>query len=86
MVELPSLLDKLLRAGAPSGHEGPAASIWRDEASFATLSADGLGSSIARLGKEALSEAKGGLNNGELKCTGCPSGCGIFPDEQLDNS
>jgi hypothetical protein len=41
---------------------------------------------IARLGKEALSEAKGGLNNGELKCTGCPSGCGIFPDEQLDNS
>jgi putative aminopeptidase FrvX len=53
MAEIPSLLDKLLRAGAPSGHEGPAATIWRDEASFATLSADGLGSSIARTGKEA---------------------------------
>jgi endoglucanase len=53
MAEIPSLLDKLLRAGAPSGHEGPAASIWRDEASFATLSADGLGSSIARVGEEA---------------------------------
>ena len=53
MAEIPSLLDKLLRAGAPSGHEGPAASIWRDEASFATLSTDGLGSSIARVGEEA---------------------------------
>jgi putative aminopeptidase FrvX len=53
MAEIPPLLDKLLRAGAPSGHEGPAASIWRDEASFATLSADGLGSSIARVGEEA---------------------------------
>jgi putative aminopeptidase FrvX len=50
MAETPPLLDKLLRAGAPSGHEGPAAAIWRGEASFATLSADGLGSSIARIG------------------------------------
>ena len=53
MAETPPLLDKLLRAGAPSGHEGPAASIWRDEASFAALSADGLGSSIARIGDAA---------------------------------
>jgi len=53
MVETPPLLDKLLRAGAPSGHEGPAAAIWRDEASFGTLSADGLGSSIARVGEES---------------------------------
>ncbi len=53
MVETPPLLNKLLRAGAPSGHEGPAASIWREEASFAELSADGLGSSIARVGDAA---------------------------------
>ena len=50
MAETPPLLDKLLRAGAPSGHEGPAAAIWREEASFATLTTDGLGSSIARVG------------------------------------
>ncbi|HEX6688801.1 MAG TPA: M42 family metallopeptidase [Solirubrobacterales bacterium] len=53
MADVPSLLDKLLRAGAPSGHEGPAAAIWREEAAFATLSTDGLGSSIARVGEEA---------------------------------
>ena len=53
MAEIPALLDKLLRAGAPSGHEGPAAAIWREEASFAALSADGLGSSIARVGDAA---------------------------------
>jgi endoglucanase len=53
MADVPSLLDKLLRAGAPSGHEGPAAAIWREEASFAALSADGLGSSIARVGEDA---------------------------------
>jgi putative aminopeptidase FrvX len=51
MAEIPSLLDKLLRAGAPSGHEGPAAAIWREEASFAELGSDGLGSSIARIGE-----------------------------------
>jgi putative aminopeptidase FrvX len=49
----PSLLDKLLRAGAPSGYEGPAAEIWRDAASFAELSVDGIGSSIARVGEAA---------------------------------
>jgi putative aminopeptidase FrvX len=51
MAEIPSLLDKLLRAAAPSGHEEPAAAVWREEASFATLAADGLGSSIARIGE-----------------------------------
>ncbi len=50
MAEVPSLLEKLLRAAAPSGHEGPAAAVWREEASFAALSFDGLGSSIARVG------------------------------------
>ena len=50
MSTTPALLDKLLRAGAPSGYEGPAAEIWRDAASFAELGSDGLGSSIARVG------------------------------------
>jgi putative aminopeptidase FrvX len=47
----PELLNKLLRAGAPSGYEGPAAEVWREAASFAELTADGLGSSIARVGE-----------------------------------
>ncbi len=50
MTRTPELLDKLLRTGAPSGYEGPAAAIWREAASFAEVSADGLGSSIARVG------------------------------------
>lgn len=49
----PALLDKLLRAGAPSGYEGPAAAVWREAASFAELSTDALGSSIARVGDAA---------------------------------
>jgi putative aminopeptidase FrvX len=49
----PVLLDKLLRAGAPSGYEGPAAEVWREAASFAELSTDGIGSSIARVGDAA---------------------------------
>jgi putative aminopeptidase FrvX len=53
MAEIPSLLDRLLRPIAPSGHEEPATSVWREEASFAALSADGLGSSIARIGDAA---------------------------------
>jgi putative aminopeptidase FrvX len=52
MTETPTLLDKLLRVGAPSGHEAPAASLWREEAGFASLSSDGLGSSIARIGED----------------------------------
>jgi endoglucanase len=49
--EVPTLLDGLLRAGAPSGYEGPAAEVWRKAADFATLSYDGLGSTIARVGE-----------------------------------
>ena len=52
MTVTPPLLDELLRTGAPSGYEGPAAEIWRKAASFAELSSDGLGSSIARVGAD----------------------------------
>jgi endoglucanase len=52
MADAPILLDKLLRVGAPSGYEGPAAEVWRQAASFAALSSDGLGSSVARIGEE----------------------------------
>jgi endoglucanase len=45
------LLDKLLRTAGPSGYEAPAAAVWREEASFARLSADGIGSSVARVGE-----------------------------------
>ena len=51
MADVPTLLDKLLRTGAPSGYEGPAAEVWREAASFASLSTDGLGSSVARIGE-----------------------------------
>jgi putative aminopeptidase FrvX len=51
MNETPGLLDKLLRVPAPSGYEAPAAAAWREEAAFASLSADGLGSSVARVGE-----------------------------------
>ena len=50
MAETPKLLDELLRSGAPSGYEGPAAEVWRGAASFAEPSGDGLGSSIATIG------------------------------------
>lgn len=53
MTPTPELLDELLRPGAPSGYEGPAADVWRKAASFAELSTDGLGSSIARVGDAA---------------------------------
>ena len=53
MSKTPPLLDELLRTGAPSGYEAPAAEVWRQAASFAELSTDGLGSSIARVGEEA---------------------------------
>ncbi len=52
MAETPKLLDELLRTGAPSGYEAPVAEVWRAAASFATLSSDGLGSSVARVGEE----------------------------------
>jgi endoglucanase len=53
MTEIPELLDDLLRTGAPSGYEAPAAAVWREAASFAEPSADGLGSSIATVGEGA---------------------------------
>ena len=53
-METPPLLDELLRVGAPSGYEGPAAELWRKAAGFADeQESDGLGSSIARVGSEA---------------------------------
>jgi endoglucanase len=52
-METPELLDRLLCSAAPSGYEGPAAEVWREAASFAELSTDGLGSSIARVGEGA---------------------------------
>lgn len=53
MSKTPALLHELLGAGAPSGYEGPAAAVWREAASFAELSVDGIGSSIARVGDAA---------------------------------
>jgi endoglucanase len=49
----PGLLDKLLRVPGPSGYETQAAALWREEASFAELSADRIGSSVARIGDAA---------------------------------
>ncbi len=51
MNKTPGLLHNLLRAAGPSGYEAPAAAVWRDAASFATLSSDGIGSSVARIGE-----------------------------------
>ncbi len=51
--ETPRLLDKLLRVSGPSGYEAPAAAVWREAASFAEVSADGIGSSVARIGDAA---------------------------------
>ncbi len=51
--ETPRLLDDLLRAPGPSGYEAQAAAVWREAASFAELSADGIGSSVARIGEAA---------------------------------
>jgi endoglucanase len=53
MTDTPKLLNELLRTGAPSGYEAPAAAVWRDAASFAELTTDGLGSSIATVGEGA---------------------------------
>jgi endoglucanase len=40
-----------LRTAGPSGYEAPAAAVWREAASFASVSADGIGSSVARIGE-----------------------------------
>ncbi len=55
MSETPKLLEDLLRAPAPSGYEGPASEVWRGSASFASLTSDALGSSVARIGDEGAS-------------------------------
>jgi putative aminopeptidase FrvX len=52
VVDPPQLLENLLRAPAPSGYEGPASDVWREAASFASLSTDALGSSVARIGAD----------------------------------
>jgi endoglucanase len=49
-VPIPELLHDLLVAHGPSGHEGPAARVWRDAASaFAEVHSDTLGTSFARV-------------------------------------
>ncbi|HET7121518.1 MAG TPA: M42 family peptidase [Solirubrobacterales bacterium] len=49
---IPPLFDELLRTPGPSGHEDPAAAVWRRAAAeFAEVSSDGVGSSIARVGE-----------------------------------
>ena len=46
----PPLLQKLLTTPGPSGYEGDAAAVWREAAgAFAEVSADALGSSVARV-------------------------------------
>jgi putative aminopeptidase FrvX len=51
MSEPPALLEDLLGAPAPSGYEEPASEVWRKAASFAELTTDALGSSVARIGE-----------------------------------
>src|SRR3954451_21118107 len=49
-VAAPDLLQALLTASGPSGHEEEPAHIWREEAaSFAEVSSDTLGTSFARV-------------------------------------
>ncbi len=52
MSAIPALLESLLRAPAPSGYEGPAAAVWREAASFASLDTDGIGSTLASIGDD----------------------------------
>jgi putative aminopeptidase FrvX len=49
----PPLLETLLNTPGPSGYEAPAAKVWREAASFATLTTDGLGSSVATIGGDS---------------------------------
>jgi putative aminopeptidase FrvX len=48
--EPPELLEALVGAPGPSGYEGPASEVWRAASSFAELSSDTLGSSVAKIG------------------------------------
>jgi putative aminopeptidase FrvX len=48
---IPALLRELLTAVGPSGHEGPAAAVWRKAAGeFSEVASDTLGTSFARVG------------------------------------
>jgi putative aminopeptidase FrvX len=47
MPEIPETLQKLLSTPGPSGYEARAAAVWREAASFAEITTDKLGSSIA---------------------------------------
>jgi endoglucanase len=51
MPETPELLERLLSIPAPSGYEAPAAASWREAASFAEITTDGIGSSVATIGE-----------------------------------
>jgi putative aminopeptidase FrvX len=48
--DAPKLLLDLLGTPGPSGYEGPANDVWREAASFAEVTSDSLGSSVARVG------------------------------------
>ena len=50
MTEIPDLLERLLGTPAPSGYEAPASAVWREAASFAELTTDGIGSTMATIG------------------------------------
>jgi putative aminopeptidase FrvX len=50
MTDTPKLLQTLLSTPGPSGYEAPPAAVWREAASFAEISKDGLGSSVATVG------------------------------------
>jgi putative aminopeptidase FrvX len=57
-VPIPDLLRDLLVARGPSGHEGPAARVWRDAAAaFAEVHSDTLGTSFARVRASAAEGA-----------------------------
>ncbi len=49
----PPLLDRLVRAPAPSGYEEPAAAVWRQAADFGDLRTDALGSSVVTVAGRA---------------------------------
>ena len=51
MPETPELLHSLLTVPSPSGYEAPASAVWREAASFAELTTDGIGSTMATIGE-----------------------------------
>lgn len=53
MTETPKLLQTLLSTAGPSGYEAAPAAVWRDAASFADITTDGLGSSVATINADA---------------------------------